>query len=290
MSAFRGARTANVQARGFSTTSTNLRVKAGPESPHFLDIPRIIQPGNPVKPRVKGTLPVPRELFPVRRTDKPSKQYVDEVSPTRTSKPARATDELEREQQLFKMRMADRRRNHLRDSLKVLHERKLAAEKTMVTRSRMSQERRQRIFKQPEAEDERLTRPSMVSAMLAPNDTFLRDANREQRLAFSKARLEAKQAQKKAQHQDDLHSLYIHARTFITTEEQLSAEIDRVFPDGENVEWRNDHQPGENVWNLGAPPTVQSAVSETRKSETARWDVTQDRVKKLGEQITGGKL
>ena len=82
----------------------------------------------------------------------------------------------------------------------------------------------------------------------------------------------------------------MNARTFIVTEEQLAAEIDRVFPDGENEAWRNDHQPGENIWNLGNPPTVQSLVNEGRKSETARWDVFQDRVKKLGEQITGGKL
>lgn len=287
MSALRVTRAANVQARGFST-STNLRV--GPESPHYLDIPRIIQPSNPVKPKVKGTLPVPREIFPARRADKPSQQYVEAVSPARTKKPSRASDELEREQQIFKLKMADRRRSHLRESLSVLHERKVAAENTMITRSRLTQERRQRIFNQPEPEDERLTRPSVVAAMLAPNDTFLRDAGREQRLAFSKARLEAKQAQKKAQHHDDLHSLYMHARTFITTEEQLFEEINRVFPDGENVDWRNDHQPGENVWNLGTPPTVQSAVNETRKSETARWDVTQDRVKKLGEQLTGGKI
>ncbi|KAJ5090810.1 hypothetical protein N7532_009494 [Penicillium argentinense] len=288
MSAVRSARAANVQARGFSTTSTNLR--AGPESPHFIEIPRIIQPSNPIKPKVKGTLPVPREIFPARRTDKPSPQYLEAVSPARTTKPSRSADKLERGQQLFNQRMADRRRSHLRESLSVLHQRKRAAENTVFNRSKASQERRQRILDQPEPEDERLTRPSVVAAMLAPNDTFLRDANRDQRLAFSKARLEAKQAEKQAQQQDDIHSLYMNARTFITTEEQLSAEIDRVFPDGLNDAWRNDHQPGENVWNLGTPQTVQSIVNETRKSETARWDVTQDRVKQLGEQITGGKL
>jgi hypothetical protein len=117
------------------------------------------------------------------------------------------------------------------------------------------------------------------------------DPNREERLALSKARLEAKQAQKEAERQEHLHSLYMNARTFITTEEQLAAEIDRVFPDGENVAWRNDHQPGENIWNLGNPPTVNSLAGRTRRAgESMRWDIVQERVKKLGEEITGGKI
>lgn len=287
MSALRNSRTASRQVRGFAT-SPNLR--AGPESPHFIDAPRILQPGNPIKPHVKGTLPVPRELFPARRPDKPRKQYLDDVTPLPSTERKVNPKSADPEKQAFKIKMAELRRQNLREGLRKLYKRKQVAEDTMYERSLESQDRRERILQQPEPEDELLTRPSVVQAMLPQKHATLADPNREARLALSKARMEAKKAQKDAQRQAGIQSLYMNARTFITTEEQLAAEIDRVFPEGENEAWRNDHQQGENIWNLGTPPTVQSIVIESQKSETARWDTIQDRVKKLGEQITGGKL
>ncbi|KAJ5579793.1 uncharacterized protein N7459_005778 [Penicillium hispanicum] len=287
MSALRNSRTASVQVRGFATTSSR---RIGPESPQFIDIPRPIQPSNPVKPNVKGTLPVPREIFPARRADKPRKAYLDAVTPEPATERTVNPKSGDAEKQAFKLKMAVLRRQNLRAGLRDLYKRKRAAEDTMFNRSIQNQAQRERILQQPEPEDERLTRPSVVQAMKAQKHSVLADPNREERLTLSKARMEARQTQKDAQRQDDLQSLYMNARTFITTEEQLAAEIDRVFPDGENEAWRNDHQPGENIWNLGIPPTVQSVVNVGRKSETARWDVIQDRVKKLGEQITGGKL
>ncbi|KAJ5895113.1 hypothetical protein N7495_006804 [Penicillium taxi] len=287
MSAFRNSRTARVQVRGFAT-SPSLRV--GPESPHFIEVPRTVQPTNPGKPRVKGTLPVPRELFPARRADKPRKAYLDAATPMPATERTVNPKSSNPEKQAFKLKMADVRRQNLRDGLRDLYKRKREAEAVIHNRSFESQRRREQILQQPLAEDEHLTRSSVVATMRPSKGSALQDPNREQRLALSKARLAMKKAEKEAQLQDDIHSLYMNARTFITTEEQLNAEIEKVFPDGENEAWRNDYQNGENIWNLGNPPTVQSIVNMTKKSETARWDVIQDRVKKLGEQITGGKL
>lgn len=287
MSALRNSRTARVQVRGFAT-SPNLRV--GPESPHFIDVPRILQPSNPVKPRVKGTLPVPRELFPARRADKPRKAYLDAATPLPQTERKVNPKSNDPEKQAFKLKMAVLRRQHLREGLRTLYQRKTSAEEIIFNRGLENQSRRERILQQPEPEDERLTRSTVVQAMQSKGHSVLADPNREQRLALSKARVEALKQQKDAQRQEDLQSLYMNARTFIINEEQLAAEIDRVFPEGENEAWRNDHQQGENIWNLGTPQTVQSIVNQTRRSETARWDVIQDRVKQLGEQITGGKL
>lgn len=287
MSALRNSRTATRQVRGFST-SANLRV--GPESPHFIEAPRIVQPSNPAKPHVKGTLPVPRELFPARRQDKPRKAYIDAVTPRPLSEHKVNPKSADPEKQAFKIKMAEMRRSNLREGLRKLYKRKQIAEQTVFERSLENQARRERVLQQPDPEDERLTRSSVVEAMRPQKGAALSDPNRETRLALSRARMEAKQAQKDALRQEELQSLYMNARTFIVNEEQLAAEIDRVFPEGENEAWRNDHQQGENIWNLGIPPTVQHIVNDSRKSETARWDVIQDRVKKLGEQITGGKL
>ncbi|KAE8366179.1 hypothetical protein BDV27DRAFT_125634 [Aspergillus caelatus] len=287
MSLFRSCRTASVQARGF-TSSASLRI--GPESPNFVDVPRTIQPDLPSKQHVKGTLPVPREIFPVRRADKPSEEYIAAATPLPSKETKVDPNDPHAQYINWKRRMAEMRRQNLREGLLELHTRKQRTDKSMMQRSVEKQKRRERIFRQPEREDERLTRPSVIQEMLPKRTPVLPDPNREERLTISKARLEATNAQKQAEQQDSLQALYMNARNFITTEAQLAAEIDRVFPEGENEAWRNDHQQGENVWNLGLPPTVQSIVNESRKSEAARWDLIQGRVKKLGEQITGGKL
>ncbi|OQD70619.1 hypothetical protein PENDEC_c022G01015 [Penicillium decumbens] len=287
MSALRNSRTATRQVRGFST-SANLRI--GPESPHFIEAPRPVQPSNPAKPHVKGTLPVPRELFPARRQDKPRKTYLDAATPLPLIERKVNIKSADPEKQAFKIKMAELRRSNLREGLRKLYKRKQIAEQTVFERSLENQARRERVLQQPEPEDERLTRSSVVEAMQPQKGAALSDPNREARLALSQARMEAKQAQKASIQQENIHSLYMNARTFIVTEEQLAAEIDRAFPEGENEAWRNDHQQGENIWNLGMPPTVQHLVNASRRSETGRWDVIQDRLKKLGEQITGGKM
>ncbi|KAE8133886.1 hypothetical protein BDV38DRAFT_257025 [Aspergillus pseudotamarii] len=287
MSLFRSCRTASVQARGF-TSSASLRI--GPESPNFVDVPRTVQPDLPSKQHVKGTLPVPREIFPVRRADKPSEEYIAAATPLPSKETKVDPNDPHAQYINWKRRMAEMRRQNLREGLLELHTRKQRTDKSMMQRSVEKQKRRERIFRQPEREDERLTRSSVIQEMLPKRTPVLPDPNREERLTISKARLEATNAQKQAEQQDSLQALYMNARNFITTEAQLAAEIDRVFPEGENEAWRNDHQQGENVWNLGLPPTVQSIVNESRKSEAARWDLIQGRVKKLGEQITGGKL
>ncbi|KAE8149273.1 hypothetical protein BDV25DRAFT_156690 [Aspergillus avenaceus] len=287
MSLFRGCRIASVQVRGFAS-STTLRV--GPESPNFIDVPRTIQPDLPRKQHVKGTLPVPREIFPVRRADKPSEDYIAAATPLPTKETEVDPNDPHAKYIEWKKRMAEMRRQNLREGLQELHTRKQRSDNSMMKRSDQKQKRRERIFRQQERNDERLTRSSVVREMLPKRTPVLPDPDRESRLAASQARLEAVQARKAMEQQDSLQSLYMNARNFITTEAQLAAEIDRVFPDGENPAWRSDHQHGENVWNLGVPPTVQSIVNESKRSEASRWDLIQGRVKKLGEQLTGGKL
>ena len=276
-----------MQVRGFASSS-NLRV--GPESPHFIEVPKIVQPTNPSRPHVRGTLPVPRELFPARRADKPRKQYLDAATPAPESKRIVNPNSSNPEEQEWKHKMADLRRKNLREGLRDLYARKKSTEAKIVSHSLESQNRRDRILQQPEREDERLTRSSTIQAMMPHKQPVLPDPNREERLALSRARMEAKKAEKEAERMHHLQSLYMNARTFITTEEQLAAEIDRVFPEGENEAWRNDHQPGENIWNLGNPPTISNLANKTRANEAMRWDISQTRIKKLAEAITGGKL
>ncbi|OOF98012.1 hypothetical protein ASPCADRAFT_205285 [Aspergillus carbonarius ITEM 5010] len=287
MSLFRSCRTATVQLRGFASSSS---LRVGPESPNFIDVPRTIQPDLPSKPRVKGTLPVPRELFPARRKDKPTEEYIAAATPLPTREITLDPNDPHADTIELKKHMAEMRRKNLREGLLELHTRKQRTDKTMMQRSLEKQKRRERIFRQPEREDVRLTRTSVTQDMLPKHTPILPDPDRETRLAQSRERLEHHQALKELERQDHLQAIYMNARNFITTEAQLLAEIEKVFPDGANSAWRSDHQDGENIWNLGVPPTVHSLVNESSNSESARWQLYQDRLNQLGEQITGGKL
>ncbi|RAL06017.1 uncharacterized protein BO80DRAFT_372403 [Aspergillus ibericus CBS 121593] len=287
MSLFRNCKTATVQLRGFASSSS---LRVGPESPNFINVPRTVQPDLPSKPRVKGTLPVPRELFPARRKDKPTEEYIAAATPLPTKEVSLDPNDPHEEYIQWKKHMAEMRRKNLREGLLELHTRKQRTDKAMMQRSLEKQKRRERIFRQPEREDERLTRTSVTQDMLPQHTPVLPDPDRKARLARSKERVEHHQAMKELERRDNLHELYMNARNFITTEAQLLAEIEKVFPEGENAAWRSDHQQGENIWNLGLPPTVHSILNESRRGEASRWELIQDRVKKLGEEITGGKL
>lgn len=287
MSLFRnGGRTATVQLRGFSSSSS---LRVGPESPNFIEVPRTVQPDLPSKPRVKGTLPVPREIFPRRRVDKPNQQYIAAAASPPTNQEKINPDEPHAEYRERKREMADMRRQNLKEGLLELHKRKKWTDRTMEERSRQRQIQRERVLRQNERDDERYTRPSIVQDMLPKRTPVLPDPGREQRLAESRLRVENKKHQEELERQDSLHTLYMNAREFITTEAQLAAELEKVFPEGENEAWRSDYKYGENIWNLGFPRNL-GTRPDVPKRESERWDVIQGRVKKLGEQITGGKI
>lgn len=287
MSLLRSYRPASRQVRGFSSSSSR---RVGPESPHFIDVPRPVQPSHPRKPQSKGTLPLPRELFPARRKDKPTKEYLDDVTPLPSKQEEVDPKDPYAQHILHKRKMADMRRGNLREGLMELYKRKQTTEKAIADRSSAKQKRRQEILNQPDREDELLTRPTVSRSMRPTKMHVLPDPNRAARLENSRNRFLSKQQKKESENLDSLHTLYMNARNFIVTDEQLVSEVERVFPEGENSEWTTDRWPGENIWNTGVPPTIQGLVHDARKTENARFELVQERIKKLGEKITGGKI
>ncbi|KAL4899725.1 hypothetical protein BDW74DRAFT_162894 [Aspergillus multicolor] len=290
MSVFRQCRTATVQLRGFSSSSA---LRVGPESPNFIEVPRIIQPDLPQKPRVKGTLPVPRELFPKRRADKPNPQYIAAAAPLPTKQEKIKSNEPHAEYRSWKRSMADMRRQNFEEGLLELHNRKQLTDKSMEERSRSRQKLRNHVLRQPDRADELLTRPTIPQIMIPKHTPVLPDPGRKNRLQASQRRTERKAHLKEMERRESLHTLYMNAREFITTETQLAAEIEKVFPDGENEAWRNDTKNGENIWNKGLPKTMASRTAEFGREvgrEAQKWDAVQGRLQKLGEEITGGKI
>ncbi|EEH07363.1 conserved hypothetical protein [Histoplasma capsulatum G186AR] len=287
MSLCRACRSAKVQVRAFSSTPYPL---VRPESPNFIDIPHPIQPFHPRKQPVKGILPVPRELFPARRPDKPTQSYAEAATPEPLSKePKLHPGDPQFDHVEWKRRMAAIRRKNLREGLAELYARKQKSDELRAKRSSAKIAQREQILVQGPREDDRLMQQSTPEVMKPSKMSILPDPTAGQRLKTSRKKHAAKQLSKKQQRSDHLHSLYMNARTFITNEEQLKAEIERVFPDGENPAWTNDEDVGENIWNLGIPSTVESLV-HAGKADATIWSLGEKRVKKIAEELTGGAI
>ncbi|KAL4928822.1 uncharacterized protein BDV17DRAFT_262896 [Aspergillus undulatus] len=289
MSLFRRCGRSAVQLRGFSSSSS---LRVGPESPNFVEVPRPIQPDLSSQRRVKGTLPVPREIFPARRIDKPGMAYIEAATPLPAVQDPINPEEPHAKYREAKRQHANMRRQNFEEGLLELYDRKVRTDNRMAKRSQHRQMLRERVLRQPERDDERFTSISVPKELISNRSTTLPDPGRAERLAASKIRVEQKKLEKEMERRDQLHSLYMNARNFIVTEDQLNAEIEKVFPEGENEAWRSDSRPGENIWNTGFPLGMGARYNtdNTAKGESKRWDIIQERVKKLGEEITGGKI
>jgi len=191
--------------------------------------------------------------------------------------------------------MAASRRQNLREGLVELHRRKVRRDRVIETRSTNKREAREKLVQAPQREDERLTAPTITAATRKLQVGVLEDPGRESRLAEMMERVKAKEFAREEQRRDALHTLYMHARSFITTESQLDAEIDKQF-----IEKPFEHiRPGAlSVWDAhGAPPTVQDMLSEVNGTQKKAMNyhtppsvLTGKRVLRIAEELTGGKM
>ncbi|KAJ9652501.1 hypothetical protein H2198_008249 [Neophaeococcomyces mojaviensis] len=312
------------KARSFSTSS--VRHVVPPESPYYVDIPTSYQPYLPWKPQPKGTLPVPRELFPASRPDKPSKEYLENVTQDKLEK-NRIPEEKLTKLGKHKVKMAEVRKEQLREGLIGLHARKQAELKAMERRSQAKQLERNALIAQAEREDARLTNVSVPSA-LNPSPTTSLDALRaevetaKQIHAQKVANYHNFTAAKHENKMDALHTLYMNARKFITTEKQLTqliheqfdtdSDADRLSHRVMHADFKTTTSKGDSMWNLGAPDSIKDMIADASGShrgrdmfatvsttdrfkkgqtgEKARFARDQERFKKIAEKLSGGKI
>jgi len=149
----------------------------------------------------------------------------------------------------------------------------------------------------PQREDERLTDPTIMAANKELQRGPVPDPNREARLQASIARVKAKAEMKAEQRMAALHTLYMHARDFITSEAQLQEAIEKTFTTSPFK-----HIPGkeyvQNIWNAeGSPPTVQDMLSQVNNTQKTAMHfheppavLTGKRMSKIAEELTGGKM
>ena len=296
--------------RTFATSSSRRIIP--PESPAYVDVPDSYQPEAEYRPRIRGVLPVPKELFPPRSSDKPSAEYLNRLIRPQKRALSKNSSKMTADER-YKEAMTTVRRTHLRTSLIDLYNRKTRETNFMAARSSRRQAERARLIAQPPRLDESLTNTSVPQTVLPSFKLATRATAKTHATKLANtARQEAERAENRT---SALHSLYMNARTFITTETQLAAEIEQVF-DHPEEEWGTLQGHGSSIWNRQPPATVQTLLRETvsmhdreqlggsqagkmglalgnltgQRAGVERFRTDQKRMKRIAEELTGGKM
>lgn len=195
--------------------------------------------------------------------------------------------------------MAVTRRRNLEEGLTELDSRRRKRDNLMRRSSQEKMQRRDEMVYGVPRPDEVLTSSTVNEAVHWFQNGPLPDPDREARIAAKVSRVQAKEVEREAERRDALHSLYMHARSFITTEAQLNAEIERVFEEFAFVISNEEGKEAyDNIWDAkSAPPTTVDMLPLQKKSQKKAFDyysghehTTGKRVLRIAEELTGGKM
>ncbi|KAI9688954.1 MAG: hypothetical protein M1822_000691 [Bathelium mastoideum] len=293
----------NANRRSFSSSATALTI--GPESPNYIDVPKPAQSDFTPKPKLRGFLPVPRPLFNDIRDSKGRviREALVRRATESTLEPSSSRAKAlpkHADRAAYKSRQAESRRRNLREGVSELLERKERMDSTLAAKSRRKQAERAELVSRPEREDERLTRGSVLSAMLQSGP--LQDPHREERLAQKRQNFAAVQQLRVEERQDALHTLYMNARTFITNERQLDEQIEKEFGTKEKPRvfgHGTNGRSGTSYWDEGSPPTTADMLRNVTENENSmrlyadlgkKVNIAQERIRRMAEELTGGKM
>lgn len=281
-------------ARTFASTPAALAL--GPQSPNYIDVPKPAQPTFPLDPNLKGHLPVPRDIFDTR-SQHPKQSDVFLRKSTKDAKDRKAPGPFSRDVdfRLYKQRLADARKEALKAGVKELHARKVASEAQHMDRIQKIGELRTKLAMAPRRDVDTLTETSVSKGVRDFLDDALPTTNKN--IEARRAAYQRKQAAQRAVRESRLHDLYTNARTFIVSEEQLDDAIEKTFGTDESpMGWdikgimgpRDQHKEGLSPWHGPMPEGVGDMMNKLRGGEGV--GLAKERVKKLAEELTGGKM
>src|SRR5690349_21017449 len=126
--------------RPFSTTPSILSNNVPPESPAYIRLPAVPQAADPETTRVRGRLPIPRNIFPREEGSR-------KVQPTylQQTAPERAVDvKPENDVQKWKLEMANTRRHNLQSGLEKLwvRHKRVERNRTQQLRHQLAEQRK----------------------------------------------------------------------------------------------------------------------------------------------------
>ena len=294
----RGCRQRLLQRSSQRTFSTSARLAVvPPEAPHFVDVPQPFQPDLAPRLRIKGILPVPREIIPQNRPAKRSPEFLDRL--IRDPKVPVDESKLNPTEQ-YKHQTTQLRKSHLRASLLQLQDRERNRLKRKTAKYNYTVTRQSNARHHPPRRDEQLTSVSIPSALLSNTvSTTPSSTAAEASLihATKTLNLQSHQSARRANQQDSLHTLYTSARHFILDSAALDAAIKKEFDDNDFGS-PNSRERVPNYWeSVGAPDGTDAMIMRSYGSPRERVEEQgeayrrdQERMKRLGEKLSGGKI
>ncbi|KKY15209.1 hypothetical protein UCDDS831_g07750 [Diplodia seriata] len=287
----------SVARRAFASEPASRQVP--PESPRYLEVPKPPQQTAPYTPVIKGALPVPRNIFINRsRLEKDSKEFLDNATPEPSA--AALPTGLHADRLAWKQRLAALRRKNLREGVTSLHRRKQKSDSYLAKRGAQRQNQQLSLINEPPRDDEVFTNPS-VSKVVRDflSGGYNTAAVSPERVAEKKAAVARREAEKSEHRREALHTLYLHAREYIVTEEQLSKAIEDTFGTEDNLPGfaAGNSREGRSIWARGSLlNTTQMLATDQGRSDKAvsrkgtTEEVTQNRIHQIAEELTGGKI
>jgi hypothetical protein len=288
----RCARQAISRSRCFSTTYSLQAL--GPESPSWLEVPKLEQPPTRPPPPVKGILPIPKSIIADSRAKyKATKKYLDQTAPAPKEE---STIDLEKEyayQEVYKKQVSTTRRELLREGMQDLFRRRVNAATSDLATKRAKRQKDLEALNRPKADDEVLTEesiPKVVRDALAwkPQKINLSD---EEKLAKRKEYDDTVE-RRIGRKMEAVHDLYLNAREFIIDPKQLNDEIEKVFgPDDNPIVWEGMGY-GTSPWKHGPPlgTSQLAAVSEISNDLKLENEAARQRMLRIAGELTGGRI
>ncbi|OAA37462.1 hypothetical protein NOR_07161 [Metarhizium rileyi] len=279
------------------STSAPLQTnRVPPESPSYIRLPTPPQSDEFKPSRVRGLLPIPREIFPRAEGDrKIQREYVHKTAPCSTKPFRKATTEAQK----WKIAMAESRRTNLKDGLDALWLRRQEMDKSRNELVSHKFNKHNKAGAAPERDDDRFTRSTILNAIM--DTRVYPDPDRFARTERSRTRVLVKEKQKMEARRDALMELYTSASSFIVHENELKAKIDEVFAEDYFQKRSEDgHRNGStgNMWgSYGKPPSIANmmetaigASTRIMEADQTESDRSAKRQKRIAEDLTGGKM
>lgn len=297
------------QKKSFTTTSRAQKV--GPEHPRYIEIREPPQQTLPERKPIKGVLPVPRDIFgSIKDKERLKDKDLMEEAIQNAARPPTSPLRVEPKpgsRREWREKMAEARRRNLREGTLGLRDRRLKQDKREAAQRRRVVDDLLERRSRPQRDDERYTAADHGLDLKALFSGELPDPNRAERVAAMTANVNLAEAKKSNTRRDDLHTLYMHARSFIVTPEQLDTALDDAFGTPEKPYiFAADRTYGtedqalrtDSMWAYGSPMTVQdrldlaNRVKPRTATDTASGYavINKDRIRRIAEGLTGGKM
>ncbi|KAF2110256.1 hypothetical protein BDV96DRAFT_583740 [Lophiotrema nucula] len=284
---------ASLHARSFTSTPPSQAL--GPESPNYIDVPKTVQPTYDPKPRVKGVLPIPRNVFKTRSPiPKESPEFIDASTQDKQNvkpPPAHARDV---EFTLYKRRLAETRKTALREGVRELHERKTQTEEQHAAYMDRHWAEMNRARFAPPKDFDIMTTNSVQKGIRDFLEDQLPSTSRSKITEGRRMNYRRRMEKHAAMRQARLHDLYINAREFIVDEEQLDEAIEKAFGTEQSpVRWNSKGEmgvgyDGKSPWEGPIPEGAGDMLQKLRTGEGV--GLARERIKRVAEELTGGKM